>query len=187
MPDAYIVRHCSPTLAGLKTGNMFTVKQGKETTVSDLRNVNHRITKYGLRMIPLRRNGEDVLLYLYRPERLKKDLSHPEAQRILSQKGYNTQDSEQCVAQVAEHLRTDASFPHEIGLFLSYPPEDVLGFMVHPKQGVKAVGYWKVYGIRKKRNRPFGSMMPALPSIRRRCPAGNPLNSSSYVNDKERL
>ena len=80
MPDAYIVRHCSPTLAGLKTGNMFTVKQGKEATVTDLRSVNRRITKYGLRMIPLRRNGEDVLLYLYRPERLKKDLNHPEAQ-----------------------------------------------------------------------------------------------------------
>ncbi len=155
MPDAYIVRHCSPTLAGLKTGNMFTVKQGKETTVSDLRSVNRRITKYGLRMIPLRRNGEDVLLYLYRPERLKKDLNHPEAQRILSQKGYNIQDSEQCVAQVAEHLRTDASFPHEIGLFLSYPPEDVLGFMVHPKQGVKAVGCWKVYGDKEKAEQTF--------------------------------
>lgn len=155
MPDAYIVRHCSPTLAGLKTGNMFTVKQGKETTISDLRSVNRRITKYGLRLIPLRRTNETVLLYLYRPERLKQDLDRPDVQKILSEKGYDVGNCEQCVAEVARHLKHDAQFPHEIGLFLSYPPEDVQGFMDHPHSGVKAIGCWKVYGDRQKAEQTF--------------------------------
>ena len=34
-------------------------------------------------------------------------------------------------------------FPHEIGLFLSYPPEDVKGFLEH--RPCKCVGCWKVY------------------------------------------
>ena len=34
-------------------------------------------------------------------------------------------------------------FPHEVGLFLSYPPEDVKGFLEH--KPCKCVGCWKVY------------------------------------------
>ena len=34
-------------------------------------------------------------------------------------------------------------FPHEVGLFLSYPPEDVKGFLEH--RPCKCVGCWKVY------------------------------------------
>ncbi|MFR5420625.1 MAG: DUF3793 family protein [Oscillospiraceae bacterium] len=36
--------------------------------------------------------------------------------------------------------------PHEIGLFLSYPPEDVKGFIEHHAADFKYAGLWKVYG-----------------------------------------
>ena len=36
-------------------------------------------------------------------------------------------------------------FPHEVGLFLSYPPEDVLGFILNKACNHKCVGCWKVY------------------------------------------
>ena len=39
-----------------------------------------------------------------------------------------------------------AEFPHEIGLFLSYPPEDVRGFIENRAQNFKRAGLWKVYG-----------------------------------------
>lgn len=37
-------------------------------------------------------------------------------------------------------------FPHEIGLFLGYPLEDVQGFIENRAEGYKCVGCWKVYG-----------------------------------------
>ena len=37
-------------------------------------------------------------------------------------------------------------FPHEIGLFLSYPPEDVRGFIENKACRFKCAGLWKVYG-----------------------------------------
>ena len=37
-------------------------------------------------------------------------------------------------------------FPHEVGLFLSYPPEDVKGFIDHRTNNFKCAGLWKVYG-----------------------------------------
>lgn len=43
-------------------------------------------------------------------------------------------------------MRTSRGFPHEVGLFLGYPPEDVLGFVCNRARNYKAVGLWKVYG-----------------------------------------
>ena len=36
-------------------------------------------------------------------------------------------------------------FPHEVGLFLGYPPEDVEGFRLHRGRDYKLAGCWKVY------------------------------------------
>ena len=37
-------------------------------------------------------------------------------------------------------------FPHEIGLFLGYPVEDVKGFIKNRGKNCLYSGYWKVYG-----------------------------------------
>ena len=55
-----------------------------------------------------------------------------------------------------QRLREAEEFPHEIGLFLSYPPEDVRGFIQSPVCGFKCVGCWKVYGDAAAARRTFG-------------------------------
>ena len=52
--------------------------------------------------------------------------------------------SEFCVLKLQRSQ--GAEFPHEIGLFLSYPPEDVQGFIENHAQNFKLSGLWKVYG-----------------------------------------
>ena len=37
-----------------------------------------------------------------------------------------------------------------MGLFLSYPPEDVKGFIDHRATNFKCAGLWKVYGDEEK-------------------------------------
>ena len=59
--------------------------------------------------------------------------------------GYTPEDSNRCVIHLIQRLRSDGEFPHEIGLFLSYPPEDVLGFILNKACNHKCVGCWKVY------------------------------------------
>lgn len=44
-------------------------------------------------------------------------------------------------------LQRFEAFPHEIGLFLSYPPEDVRGFIEHKGHESKCEGCWKVYAV----------------------------------------
>ena len=46
-------------------------------------------------------------------------------------------------------------FPHEVGLFLSYPPEDVKGFIDNRACNFKCAGLWKVYGDEAAARRTF--------------------------------
>ena len=43
-------------------------------------------------------------------------------------------------------LPPGGEFPHEVGLFLSYPPQDVRGFIENHAVNYKCAGLWKVYG-----------------------------------------
>ena len=46
-------------------------------------------------------------------------------------------------------------FPHEVGLFLSYPPEDVKGFIENRAANAKCTGVWKVYGDEEQARQTF--------------------------------
>ena len=54
MPDSTIIEYCSPTLAGIKTGNMFTVQLELNRISDELAAINRRIIGYGLRLVLLR-------------------------------------------------------------------------------------------------------------------------------------
>lgn len=145
MIQAYLTEYCAPTLAGIKTGNLFSMRNELSEIKSEICELNHILTKKGLRLIPVSRAGKNTLLYLYRPKRLKQDLCNPAAVEILEEKGYSCENPDCCLAELIRHLKSDDTFPHEIGLFLSYPPSDVKAFMKSPREGVKCTGCWKAY------------------------------------------
>lgn len=146
MSDEYLVRHCAPTLAGLKTASLFTCPYtAKEGITAAVRSMNQRLKSKGLRMVILRFTDSKALIYLYRPKKLSADLSHSTADTLLRCCGYNPASCERCVVTLARKLRREAEFPHEIGLFLGYPPEDVCGFMEQGPDCCKCSGCWKVY------------------------------------------
>ena len=147
MSDEVVIRHCAPTLASIKTGSLFTSRFASlEAMRESLRRLNRRIRSKGLRVIPLRYREGVGLIYLYRPKRLCADLLDDHTVQLLSQMGYPAAHPEGCLRRLAARLSEAAEFPHEIGLFLSYPPEDVDGFIENKADRCKLVGCWKVYG-----------------------------------------
>ena len=44
------------------------------------------------------------------------------------------------------YVQKGKDFPHEIGVLLGYPAEDVKGFVVNEGKNYLYSGYWKVYG-----------------------------------------
>lgn len=147
MSDDIIIKHCSPTLAGIKSGNIFTCEYtSKEEILSDIRRLNRLLVPKGLRVVPLRYSESRVLLYIYRPENLLSELRDAEAVHILREAGYENISPDRCVIRLIKRLQTCDDFPHEIGLFLSYPPGDVRGFIENKGKNAKLIGNWKVYG-----------------------------------------
>ena len=144
MSEENVVRLCAPTLAGIKTGSLFPCPyENRETLLMEIRQYNQVLVPTGLCLLPLRFTDKSALLYLYRPRDLERDLQDQLAAEILRHAGYVCGSSEQCLMKLIERLRAYDEFPHEIGLFLSYPPEDVKGFLEH--RPCKCVGCWKVY------------------------------------------
>ena len=156
MSEDYIVRHCAPTLAGIKTASLFTCPfESREALLESIRQLNKRFVSKGLRLLPLRFSDQKALIYLYRPAKLRSDLSHATAEALLRSHGYDTGSCEKCVVHLVKKLRQQEDFPHEIGLFLGYPPEDVHGFIEQGPDLCKCTGCWKVYGDEESAKKKF--------------------------------
>ena len=154
MSDETVIRYCAPTLASLKTGSLFACQRETEQELhAGIRDLNRRLCGKGLCVLPMQRRDTSRLVYVCRPEHLARDLSDPRAQAILGGCGYPCGQTNACLRVLRERMRTQAEFPHEIGLFLGYPPEDVEGFMT--RQRAKLVGCWKVYGDVERAQRLF--------------------------------
>lgn len=146
MSEEMLVRHCSPTLAGLKSGSLFSCPCPHLPSLTrQIRALNRRLVGNGLRIVLLRVGGGTALIYVYRPQLLRQCLSCPQAAALLSRFGYSG-NAERCIVRLIQRLQQQADFPHEIGLFLGYPAEDVQGFIECGPRCCKCVGCWKVYG-----------------------------------------
>ncbi|MBQ1402540.1 MAG: DUF3793 family protein, partial [Oscillospiraceae bacterium] len=147
MSDEMFVRCCAPTLAGIKTGSMFSCEYaGREEMTDELRSLNRVLSAGGMCILPLRFHDGKALLYLFRPDSLQRDMKNRAAREILDEAGYSGLRYQQYIRRLIRRIGTGDEFPHEIGLFLSYPPEDVRGFIENHAQNYKFIGYWKVYG-----------------------------------------
>lgn len=156
MSEELVIKQCSPTLAGLKTGSLFSCEvASKEEMIIRARELNKMLCSKGLRILPLRYDKGRALVYVYRPTKLKKDFDNLQVQELLRSFGYNIENPDVCVVQLMRRLKKSGEFPHEIGLFLGYPAEDVCGFIENRAGGAKFTGYWKVYGDLETAQRTF--------------------------------
>ena len=106
MSDQFIVERCSPTLAGLKTGSLFPVEYSDRAEINrEIRDLNRTLALKGLRAIPVRYTERFVLIYLYRPDYLKRDLEQKEAEEILRELGYSCGSTNRCVAELERQMK----------------------------------------------------------------------------------
>ena len=142
MLESYLIKHCSPTLASLKSGSLFSCKCTSddeiERTVADW---NEKLSERGISIRLMRRTDRGALIYVYRKSALKNALDDPDIRDYLHTCGYDacyicddcTSHScsvENCLSHLESRIKqSEHQFPHEIGLFLGYPLTDVVGFV----------------------------------------------------------
>lgn len=91
------------------------------------------------------------LIFIYRKDLLLSYLSKPEINLFLERSGYFACATLPDYIEVLKsHFQCGNSFPHEIGIFLGYPLEDVVGFIENGGEECKCCGYWKVYGDKER-------------------------------------
>ncbi|MEE1032798.1 MAG: DUF3793 family protein [Ruminococcus sp.] len=147
MLESKIIEHCAPTLAGLKAANLFTYKFASwQEFKKELQEQNDVLNPKDVYIEIVKPKTNSALLYVYRKKRLEENLSLKEVQKILHSFGYQHFDTDRCIRVLKQRLSTSEDFPHEIGLFLDYPLQDVCGFIEHKGKNYKFSGIWKVYG-----------------------------------------
>lgn len=74
MSEEMVVEQCSPTMAGLKTGNLFSCPaEDAHALRQSIRRLNQRLVPCGIRLLPVKHLGDRELIYMYRPEKLRRD------------------------------------------------------------------------------------------------------------------
>lgn len=94
-------------------------------------------------------SGGKCLVLFYRPDKLEAHLRDEKLCALIKEYGYAHMDLARMLDRLAERVgsfeKRGLGFPHEIGVFLGYPPEDVKGFIENEGQKYLMIGYWKVY------------------------------------------
>lgn len=145
MLDKMLITYCSPTLSGLKTANMFThICQGEDIN-KILDGWNAVLNPKGVSLWIINKRANRVIIYVCRRSKLARDINEEGVREFLKEYGYKEFSAEGCIAQLKKRVEESKDFPHEIGLFLGYPLDDVKGFIENSGKNCKYVGYWKVY------------------------------------------
>lgn len=144
---------CAPVLKGVKISNLMTARPGSRQYIRE------GLKQSRVICVPLYQDREKEVLFLYRFDRLNEHLRKRQVQGFLRRCGY-----EDCgIAEVLKLLRqryrqfhaAGGDFPHELGVLLEYPVEDVEGFIANQGQNSLMTRYWKVYHNRQEAERVF--------------------------------
>ena len=134
---------CAPIIRGIKMSNLLIVSSSDEEAVRVI------LKRTGIIHYRLLRQDDKTTFLLFRKLQLATYLQDPKVQSILRANGYDDLSlggilrTFQCRYQT--YMNQGEGFPHEIGLLLGYPVEDVVGFIEHKGKNYLYSGYWKVY------------------------------------------
>ncbi|MDO4522035.1 MAG: DUF3793 family protein [Eubacteriales bacterium] len=144
--EKYLICNCAPTLASLKSANLFNMPFDTEEHLQEqLDRWNACMEKKGISIYLLRKHHRKALIYVCRKSRLQENLGKPGVASFLEEYGYRNLEIDVVLQRLSQRMKAQEEFPHEIGIFLDYPLGDVIGFIRNAGQNYKCTGCWKVY------------------------------------------
>lgn len=132
----------APAIQSIKPSSLLTLTSRHNRLDLWMENQYYIADLFGLQFFCLRESTNSATLLFYKEENLKNHLQRDDIEHILKRKGYS--GSVSCQLEKLKENYTK-EFPHEIGLFLGIPFEDVRGFIVNNGKNYLLNGYWKVY------------------------------------------
>lgn len=138
-----LVLQCAPLIVGLKMSNLFIIQNEHISKMYRLLKES-RISYYVFLV-----TEKMSTLFLYDREKLENFLSKKQIRLFFREEGYLDFDLQKVLfrfrCQYRLYWSGKRDFPHELGLLLGYPIEDVNGFILNKGKKSLYTGYWKVY------------------------------------------
>ncbi|MDR1579273.1 MAG: DUF3793 family protein [Synergistaceae bacterium] len=155
--ESMITCFAAPVLRGIKCGALINLCRNGEDLRSAWRATRDQLSrKLRLEFAEIKTSRRSVILFIYRRELLASRLSERDSAAFLEHLGYDCSYNFPlgCVEYLV--MRFEWGIPHEVGVFLGYPLDDVVGFIKNSGKREKISGYWKVYGNEKYALEKFG-------------------------------
>lgn len=154
--EKYLLYSASLVIAGVKPAITVTINK----SIGRLYNTWNKsgkifIKEIGLEFINLRESENSIILMIYDKEILKKIFDNTQNKEFLIRLGYSKDFSIDAAIKTLRFRYNQFHCPHELGLFLGIPFEDVKDFMECTEKRCLLCGYWKVYNNSNKAKKIF--------------------------------
>ena len=145
--------HCAPVILGIKPSNTMVLAE------KELELIKECLKNTEIDLYTLGNSGEKKFVMAYRDSLLKQRLNDFEVVPYMEKMGY----SEKTVIGKLERLKAryeyyccnKRDFPHEIGVFLNYPIQDIIDYQQKGTRQCILSGYWQVFSNKEKAERIF--------------------------------
>lgn len=144
--EKFLIYNASLVISGLKPSATITIKKDKE-------NLYDKWIKYGIdflesidiKYINLRECSNALIILIYSKKQLSEYLFKKDNKRFLMQLGYSNKNEINNYLSMLKKRYKEFNCPHELGIFLGFPLNDVMDFMNCKKKKCLSCGYWLVY------------------------------------------
>lgn len=153
--ESKLAFHSAPALLGIKCASLVSIKhdvlwendlQHDFSLDEQIECFNSKASAKGLEIKKLCSCTKRTLIYVFNRHLLNGLLYSEHNLSLLKRYGYSAhQTVDQMLERLSERISQNGDFPHEIGIFLGYPTEDVAGFIENKGENYKLCGCWKVY------------------------------------------
>ena len=152
-----IAYQCSPVIRAVKPSNLLMLRDYGARESAWL--VRRALFGTNLEARCLYGTDRNSMWLVYRKDLLAMQLAGREQRYFLEERGYTAKGLSRLLGRLSagmgSYKRGEQEFPHELGVFLGYPLEDVKGFILHKGKDSLCTGYWKVYGDENEARRTF--------------------------------
>lgn len=141
--ETRLALQCASVITGIKMSNLLTASSVDEKRIYEI------FKGTEIQYYCLYRQEEKTTYLLFRITEFVAYLQKPNVQHVLEQAGYHDLTIVGVLkifqSRYISYMRYRKGFPHEMGLLLGYPIEDVQGFIKNKGKNYLYAGYWKVY------------------------------------------
>lgn len=141
---SYLIFYIAPTIKKKKPSNIVVIRDDNLLRLWEKYQIRIK-ESFGVEYIVIKDEDNKKLIMFYNLQLLEQVIFQQENMELLNDYGYNGDMSiSECLLLLKTKFQTECC-PHEIGIFLGYPINDVKTYINCPYKTCLMTGYWKVY------------------------------------------